>query len=144
MSEHVLPAGLPAPVPTGDGLDGAYWEGTRNHQLWVQRCRACGTWQWGPEWLCHECHSFDVGWEQVAAEGRIYSWERPWHPVHPALADSVPYVVLLVELPTRAACVWSATCMATRWPNSPSVTPSPPRSRITTTRRRHTRSSNGR
>ena len=30
---------------------------------------------------------------------RIYSWERVWHPVHPALANGVPYVVLLVELP---------------------------------------------
>ena len=99
MSEFVLPAGLPVPVPTADGLDRTYWEGTRNHELWVQRCRACGTWQWGPEWLCHECHSFDMGWERVAAEGRIYSWERPWHPVHPSLAEGVPYTVLLVELP---------------------------------------------
>jgi uncharacterized OB-fold protein len=29
----------------------------------------------------------------------IYSWERVWHPVHPALADACPYVVVLVELP---------------------------------------------
>jgi uncharacterized OB-fold protein len=31
--------------------------------------------------------------------GVVYSWERVWHPVHPALADACPYVVLLVELP---------------------------------------------
>ena len=31
--------------------------------------------------------------------GRIYSWERAWHPVHPALVEAVPYVVVLVELP---------------------------------------------
>ena len=30
---------------------------------------------------------------------RIYSWERIWHPVHPALGAAVPYVVVLVELP---------------------------------------------
>ena len=99
MSEYVLPQGLPAPIAASNGLDAPYWEGTQRHELWVQRCRACSTWQWGPEWLCHECHSFDVGWEQVAAEGSIYSWERPWHPVHPSLADGVPYVVLLIELP---------------------------------------------
>lgn len=96
---YVLPAGLPAPVPMNDGLDRPYWEGTRAHALKVQRCRACGTWQWGPEWLCHQCHSFDVGWEEVAPTGVIYSWERPWHPVSPALRDGVPYTVLLVELP---------------------------------------------
>jgi uncharacterized OB-fold protein len=37
----------------------------------------------------------------VAVEpvGRIYSWERVWHPVHPALVAALPYVILLVELP---------------------------------------------
>ena len=29
----------------------------------------------------------------------IYSHERVWHPVHPALADQGPYVIVLVELP---------------------------------------------
>jgi len=98
-SSFVLPEGLPAPVPTGDGLDARYWEGTRNHELWVQHCAACGTWQWGPEWICHGCHALEIGWEQVAPEGVIYSWERPWHPVHRALSDACPYVILLVELP---------------------------------------------
>ena len=27
------------------------------------------------------------------------SWERAWHPVHPALKDHGPYIVVLVELP---------------------------------------------
>jgi hypothetical protein len=31
--------------------------------------------------------------------GVIYSWERVWHPTDRALSDSVPYLVLLVELP---------------------------------------------
>jgi uncharacterized OB-fold protein len=39
-----------------------------------------------------------MGWEQVEPTGHIYSWQRVWHPVHRALADAVPYVVLLVEL----------------------------------------------
>ena len=96
---QVLPDGLPRPVPATDGLDKTYWEGTRRHELWVQHCAHCGTWQWGPEWICHSCHSFDVAWEQVSTSGVIYSWQRPWHPVHPALRDTGPYVVLLVELP---------------------------------------------
>ena len=98
-SVHHLPAGLPAPAPEADGLDAPYWEGTRRGELLVQRCRACSTWQWGPEWICHECLSFDVGWERVEPRGVIYSWERAWHPVHPALRGHPPYVVGLVELP---------------------------------------------
>ncbi len=98
-----LPEGLPAPAPLPDGLDAPYWEGTRAHELRVQRCRACATYQWGPEWICHQCHSFDVGWETIEPRGRIYSWERPWHPVHPTLKEAVPYVVVLVELPQAAS-----------------------------------------
>lgn len=94
-----LPQGLPAPAPENDGLDLPYWEGTRRGVLMVQRCKSCGTWQWGPEWICHKCHSFDLDWVEVAGEGRIYSWERVWHPVHPALAKHGPYIVVLVELP---------------------------------------------
>jgi uncharacterized OB-fold protein len=94
-----LPSGLPTPVPEADGLDAPYWEGTRRGELLVQRCRACRTWQWGPEWICHRCLSFEGGWERVEPRGRVYSWERVWHPVHPALRGHGPYLVVLVELP---------------------------------------------
>jgi hypothetical protein len=65
----------------------------------VQQCGSCGNWQWGPEWLCHKCTSFEIKWVQVEGSGVIYSWERPWHPVHPALKGRGAYTVVLVELP---------------------------------------------
>jgi uncharacterized OB-fold protein len=99
MSETYLPAGLPAPAPAIDGLDVPYWEANRQGKLLVQQCGACGTWQWGPEWLCHKCRTFDMKWVEVATNGLIHSWERPWHPVHPALKDHGPYIVVIVELP---------------------------------------------
>ena len=94
-----LPSGLPQPVPAADGLDREYWEGTRRHELRIQRCQQCRGWQWGPEWICHRCHSFDLGFEAVEPKGVLFATERVWHPVHPALVDAVPYVVALVELP---------------------------------------------
>ena len=94
-----LAKGLPTPVPENDGLDKPYWDAVRKGELLVQRCKACGTFQWGPEWLCHKCLSFETDWYKVSGRGRIYSWERPWHPVHPALKDHGPYIVVLVELP---------------------------------------------
>ena len=103
MSTTYLPAGLPIPVPESDGLSRPYWEGLKREELWVQRCSQCQTWQWGPEWICHHCLSFEVGWAQVEGKGRIYSWERVWHPVHPALQQRRdPYIAVLVELPQAA------------------------------------------
>jgi uncharacterized OB-fold protein len=94
-----LPPGLPVPVPGPDGLTKPYWEGTRAKRLMIQRCTACGEHQWGPEWICHGCHSFDLDWVEVKGRGRVFSWERPIHPVHPALNGHGPYVIVLVELP---------------------------------------------
>jgi uncharacterized protein len=94
-----LPDGLPRPVPEPDGLSAPYWHGLREGRLLVQRCKNCETWQFGPEWICHHCHSFDLEWTEIEATGQIFSWERVWHPSHPALTSHGPYLVVLVELP---------------------------------------------
>lgn len=94
-----LPAGLPTPVPEPDGLSAPYWSGLREERLMVQRCGQCGTWQFGPEWICHHCHAFDPEWVEVEPRGHIYSWERVWHPAHASLNTHGPYLAVLVELP---------------------------------------------
>jgi uncharacterized OB-fold protein len=99
MSTPYLAPGLAQPTHQPDGLDRPYYEGASDNRLVLQRCNACNRFQWGPEWICHRCHSFDLGWADAPTEGVIYSYERVWHPVHPALKDQGPYVVVLVELP---------------------------------------------
>lgn len=94
-----LPKGLPIPVAEPDGLSSPYWAGLRESRLLVQRCGCCGAWQFGPEWICHRCHAFDPEWVEVAPLGRIFSWERVWHPSHAALRQHGPYLAVLVELP---------------------------------------------
>ena len=98
-STSYLPPGLPIPVADADGISAPFWSGLREGKLRVQRCAQCGTWQFAPECICHHCLAFDPAWVDVPAVGRIYSWERVWHPVHPALKDRCPYLVVLVELP---------------------------------------------
>ena len=43
----------------------------------------------------------ELDWVEVEGKGKIYSWERAWHPVHPALRalEGEPYITVLVELP---------------------------------------------
>ena len=94
-----LPTGLPIPVAEPDGLSAPYWDGLRQERLLVQRCRHCEMWQFGPEWICHRCHAFDSEWTEVEPRGLIFSWERIWHPSHPALGQHGPYLAVLVEIP---------------------------------------------
>ena len=95
-----LPDGLPIPVP-GDRRTrhAATGRPRAAASLWSSAATRAARFQWGPEWICHQCLSFDIGWHKVSGKGRIYSWERAWHPVHPALKDHGPYIVVLVELP---------------------------------------------
>ncbi len=93
-----LPRGLPAPNSAPDGLAQPYWDATRQGKLKIQKCKGCAAHQWGPEWICHRCHSFDLDWVDVQGKGRIYSYERPHHPVHQALNGHGPYIIVLVEL----------------------------------------------
>jgi uncharacterized OB-fold protein len=79
-------------------LDAEHWRGARRSQVLIQRCRRCSRFQWGPEHVCHHCHSFDLAYDEVAPRGIIHSWQRSWSASHPSLATSVPYVVVIVEL----------------------------------------------
>ena len=98
-SSTYLPAGLPIPVAEPDGLSAPYWKGLRQGRLLVQHCTHCHTWQFGPEWICHHCHAFDPEWTEVEPLGRIFSWERVWHPSHAALRQHGSYLAVLVEIP---------------------------------------------
>lgn len=99
MSQAYLPPDLPIPVPERNGLSAPYWEGLRNEQLKVQRNPLTGVYQWPAQWIAHDTQTFELDWVEVAPKGVIYSWTRVWHPVHPALKDACPYIVVVVELP---------------------------------------------
>ncbi len=96
MTSPYLRPGLPAPLPSD--LDRPYWEGLRDERLLIQRCKRCARFQWGPEWICHRCLNVDLGWTEVEPRGFIYSHQRVWHPVHPALREQGPYVIVLVTI----------------------------------------------
>jgi uncharacterized protein len=99
MTTSYLLEGLPRPVASPDGLDSEFWEAATVDVLKLQYCRDCHHFQWGPEWICHRCRSFQVEYRIVEPTGVIYSYERVWHPVHPALREQGPYIVVLVALP---------------------------------------------
>ncbi|WP_354700123.1 hypothetical protein DSM112329_00386 [Paraconexibacter sp. AEG42_29] len=85
--------------PRPDGLDVPFWAGLAEGRLLLQRCGACATWIWGPQWVCPRCRTLEPGWDEVPLRGTVYSWTRTWQPFVPSFKEHLPYVTLLIELP---------------------------------------------
>ena len=85
--------------------DWATPEVTAVNQAWftsgtlaVQRCAACGAVQHPPEEVCHRCGGMEFEYPEVAPRGTVYSFTVAHYAPSPALAESVPYTVVLVSL----------------------------------------------
>lgn len=90
---------IPMPVPMPETqLDEEFWGHCAQERLCFQRCKSCSTWRHLPRNMCAACGSSDWEWSQSSGRGRIYSWTVAHQAMHPALADEVPYAVVVVEL----------------------------------------------
>ena len=93
MTEETLTR--PIPVPDGDTMP--FWEGTRQGELRIQRCRACGRCVFYPRAVCPNCMSDDLEWFRASGKGVVYSYTVV-HRAPEEFRDEVPYVVALVDL----------------------------------------------
>ena len=85
---------FPRPTPE----TAAFWEACRNHELLIQHCAQCGYYQFYPRIFCTECNSRDPEWVKSAGTGEVITFTIVRHPVSPAYADDVPYVIALIRL----------------------------------------------
>lgn len=90
------PATKPIPVPTRETQP--YWEGCKNRELRIQRCAACGHYQFYPRLYCTTCMSDQVEWVKASGRGKVLSFTIVYRPVTRAFAAEVPYVVALITL----------------------------------------------
>ena len=91
-------AAAPPPPLVDDPLTAFFWDGARRGELWIQRCRACGTYIHLPRPVCRVCRSFDLVGERVSGRGTLYSWTQTFKAFHPFFVDRVPYVLATVAL----------------------------------------------
>jgi uncharacterized OB-fold protein len=84
------------PAPYGDPTHQGFWEAAARRELALQRCRACGAWQFFARPFCLACDGTDLGWSPASGRGTVYSMttvHRQASPDFPA-----PYVNAIVEL----------------------------------------------
>lgn len=86
------------PLPHRMPLSEGFWEGTRAHELRLQRCDDCAAFRFPPQVLCRACLSPRSTWTATSGRGTVASYVVQHRPATPAFADDVPYVVAVVEL----------------------------------------------
>lgn len=94
MSAKTSGPAVPFPI-TEDAVP--FWEGCEAHELRVQRCASCGTWQFYPRYLCSTCGSLDVVFQLASGRATLWSYSVVERAIG-EFADRVPYVVALARL----------------------------------------------
>jgi hypothetical protein len=80
-----------------DAWTAPFWEAARQRRLTIPRCAACGTWRMPPTPFCPACQTKGIDWQEVAPEGRLYSWTVVTRA--PGMALPAPYIPAVVALP---------------------------------------------
>jgi uncharacterized OB-fold protein len=75
-----------------------FWEGCRNGELRIQRCRETGRYLFPPRPISPWAPSVTPEWVAVSGRGTIWSFVVPHPPLLPFYAERAPYNVILVAL----------------------------------------------
>ena len=73
-----------------------FWDGTRERELRIQRCNACGVLRHPPGPACPACGAFDRGYVVAGGEGTVFSYVIHRHP--PVPGKELPIVLALIDL----------------------------------------------
>ena len=84
----------PHPVP----WDAAFWDGAAQGKLLIQRCADCGHLQFYPHPACVACFSPDLGWQESAGAGEVYSYTAVRAPLDAVFKEEVPIYLVDVIL----------------------------------------------
>lgn len=86
------------PLPTPSPETQRFWDGCKQHELWIPYCRPCAASYWYPRDFCPKCGSRDVEWRRASGRGRLYTYAIHYRAFHPGWANEVPYVTALIDL----------------------------------------------
>ena len=84
----------PTPTPTSE----PYWSALRDDRVLLQKCQACGSWNFYPRSHCSHCLSPELEWLEVSGTGTLYTYTIAHQPTAPHFADEVPQILCMVTL----------------------------------------------
>jgi hypothetical protein len=83
---------LPTPSPETQ----RYWDGCKQHELWLPYCLACQAFFFYPRPFCPSCFGWEVEWRQASGHGTLYTYAIQYRPQAPGFEP--PYVTAIVQL----------------------------------------------
>ncbi|MEC9340885.1 MAG: Zn-ribbon domain-containing OB-fold protein [Pseudomonadota bacterium] len=86
------------PMPPLDDLNRTFFEAMADGKVMVQRCADCGTWLAPGAFVCDNCASENLTWDQASGTGEVYSYVVYHRAFDPAFESLVPYNVCLIEM----------------------------------------------
>jgi uncharacterized OB-fold protein len=86
------------PLPRIDEESKGFWEACQRHELYIQRCRACGVLRYYPRALCPSCLSNEIEWVLSSGQGTVYTYTVTYQNQSAGFRDELPYVLAYVEL----------------------------------------------
>ena len=85
-------------LPTVEDETRPFWEAAAEGRLLIQRCDACGEWQYYPRPFCKHCWSDEVQWAEASGRGTVYTFSVVRRNDLPPFGERVPYVPAIVDL----------------------------------------------
>jgi uncharacterized OB-fold protein len=76
-----------------------FWQGGRDGELRIQRCRGCGYFLHPPGVICPKCLSKDLGVQVVSGRAEVLTYSINSQPWMPGLEP--PFVLAIVALPEQ-------------------------------------------
>ena len=74
-----------------------FWDGTKKHQLLLQKCKECGNIQFYPRSTCTHCLSDKLDCIKASGKGKLYSYTITYRG-SPAFSPDGIYNIGIVEL----------------------------------------------
>lgn len=78
-----------------------FWEGLKEHQFLLYRCKQCGEWYWPAAYCRHhdnEPWRANMEWQEASGKGKVYAFNVHHIAFDPGFKDELPYVYAMIEL----------------------------------------------
>lgn len=89
---------LQKPLPFRTSWNGAFWDGTKQHQFLIERCERCDVPRFPPKPVCSKCWSTEAKRVPAAGTGTVYTYTIVHRAGSQAFAAETPYAIVLVDL----------------------------------------------